>query len=186
MMAAIMAQIKIMSTFNSMCAGRLRRIRNICVAVAFFVVSTLPFFGCSDVSHIVFSDFAPLGKEGLRESDIYMFPLSASDSIDYPDALSDVVIVVRYDNSTVVDTLPLRMFEFNGSTFDADTVDISISLKPESAVLAEGGYGIREVCDTVRHGVKLPDGYSVGLVSRSAGNVRGLRSIGVVVCRNDK
>lgn len=138
---------------------------------------------CTKDSSAAYSQFVHIAETGIPEGWEYEFNPLPTDSTLLPDTSFDEIIVVRYTNSFSSKSVILNIEEVSLEHERPDSLEIKLSLfSNKGRPLGKGNYGIYEVSDTIRKGIKIPEGYSVSVSSPLPGeSTVGIKAIGIIL-----
>ena len=146
---------------------------------------SLFFSSCLQNAGVEYSRFTEIGEDGIPEDWEYEFSPVPSDSSSIDKTLYDLILVVRYSSLTESKDAMFDIEEFSLQQEIPDTTSVKVSLfNEENKPLGKGNYAIYEIADTLRHGIKIPQGYTISVSSPlPQDETLGIRAIGVVLSR---
>lgn len=135
---------------------------------------------------VEYSSFIDISGDGIPENRAYVFFPVPADSLSSGIVDYDVILVVRYNSSAKAGSIILDVEELSLRDENPDTIRVSIPLFDDNdEPVGKGNYSIYEAADTLRHGIRIQDGY---LLSVSTPLPReetiGIRSIGIILSRS--
>lgn len=154
--------------------------------ITLFAVLLVLMQGCSPFNVADYSDFTPIGPDGIPTDWEYEFSPSQTDSLLDLSGKYDVIIALRYTNLCPSKSVVLNIEEFSLMHEHPDTLKTEITLFDELGnPLGQVHYGIFEITDTLKRDYRLPDGYTLSVSSPlPASATAGVRAIGLIL--NDR
>lgn len=140
---------------------------------------------CLQNAGVEYSCFAATGETGISENWEYEFSPIPADSASIGKIPYDLILVVRYSSTTESKDVMFDIEEFSLQQDSPDTTSVKVSLfNEENKPLGKGNFSIYEITDTLRHGMKIPEGYTISVSSPlPQEETRGINAIGIVLSR---
>lgn len=152
-----------------------------------WVLFSLALMGCQRISPVRYAEFGNLPFEGLTPSQALEFKPFSTDSAEMLTERFDVVLVVRYTSRCPSRSIILDVEEISLEREIPDTTRVTVPLFDDRGKpLGRGNYGVFEVADTLKKGVRIPDGYTVSLSTPlSPSSTKGVDALGIILSRPD-
>lgn len=146
---------------------------------------TLLVSSCLQNAGVEYSSFMATGESGIPDNWEYEFSPVPADSASIGNIPYDLILVVRYSASTKSKDIIFDIEEFSLQQEMPDTTSVKVSLFNEgNKPVGKGSFAIYEIADTLRRGMKIPQGYTISVSSPlPKEETIGIRSIGIVLSR---
>lgn len=140
---------------------------------------------CLQNAGVEYSRFVATGETGIPENWEYEFSPVPADSASIGKIPFDLILVVRYSATTESKDVMFDIEEFSLQQDIPDTTSVKVSLfNEENKPLGKGNFAIYEIADTLRRGIKIPEGYTISVSSPlTQEETVGINAIGIILSR---
>ncbi|MBD5298357.1 MAG: gliding motility lipoprotein GldH [Bacteroides sp.] len=139
--------------------------------------------GCDEKSAPEYSGFEHIPAQGIPLGWEFEFNPLAEDSVTLLSGTHDVAVAIRYTNRCKARDVIINVEEISLLHDNPDSLTVTIPLFDKyGEPVGKGNFGIYEVTDTIRRGMRVPEGYTISLSSPLPDSVTsGINAIGVIV-----